>query len=151
MKTATTSRTTTMATSKTTEPQHRYPVPHISPSLRAEAREPGHWGTWITKTGWIYEGPSVDNHFDKDCVTGVYRLTSPGGEARRPRRMRNRSKNMISMLRKSASVGDRAKRKEKRVDAHYRRPAGRLRVQSAMRPQRTKHFCLLRKGWELDK
>ncbi|CAM9696552.1 unnamed protein product, partial [Ectocarpus sp. 12 AP-2014] len=46
-------------------------------SIPPEAREPGHWGTWITKTGWIYEGPLVDNHFDKDCVTGVYRLTSP--------------------------------------------------------------------------
>lgn len=28
----------------------------------------------------MYEGPSVDNHFDKDCISGVYRLTSPGGE-----------------------------------------------------------------------
>ncbi|CAN0425981.1 unnamed protein product, partial [Hapterophycus canaliculatus] len=33
-------------------------------SVPVEAREPGHWGTWITKTGWIYEGPLVDNHFD---------------------------------------------------------------------------------------
>ena len=46
----------------------------------AEARDPGHWGTWITKSGWIYEGPLVDNHFDKDCISGLYRLTTPGGE-----------------------------------------------------------------------
>eukprot|EP00903_Cladosiphon_okamuranus_P009107 g8702.t2 len=49
-------------------------------SVPPEAREPGHWGTWITKTGWLYEGPLVDNHFDKDCISGVYRLTTPGGE-----------------------------------------------------------------------
>lgn len=49
---------------------------HIPP----EAREPGHWGIWITKAGWTYEGPYVDNHFDKDCIIGHYRLTSPGGE-----------------------------------------------------------------------
>lgn len=48
---------------------------------RAEAHDPGHWGTWITKTGWTYEGPSVDNHFDKDYILGVYRVTSPVGEA----------------------------------------------------------------------
>lgn len=46
----------------------------------AEAREVGHWGTWVTKAGWMYEGPTVDNHFDKDCIMGYYRLTSPGGE-----------------------------------------------------------------------
>ncbi|CAM9941745.1 unnamed protein product, partial [Laminaria digitata] len=45
-----------------------------------EARTPGHWGTWITKSGWTYAGPFVDNHFDMDCISGLYRLTAPGGE-----------------------------------------------------------------------
>lgn len=48
----------------------------------AEAREPGHWGRWITKTGWMYEGPLVDNHFDIGSISGVYRITTPLGEAR---------------------------------------------------------------------
>lgn len=124
-----------------------YPVPHISPSVRAEAREPGHWGTWITKTGWIYEGPLVDNHFDKDCVTGVYRLTTPGGEARRPRRMRNRSKNMNKCSERAPSVGARAKREE----GGTLTIGCRSRVQSTLQPQRTKRFCLLSKGREMDK
>lgn len=63
------------------------PTPPVHPS-GSEAREPGHWGTWITKSGWIYEGPLVDNHFDKDCISGVYRLTTPGGEARQQQQQR---------------------------------------------------------------
>ncbi|CAM9672084.1 unnamed protein product, partial [Discosporangium mesarthrocarpum] len=46
----------------------------------SEAREPGHWGTWITRSGWTYEGPLVDNHFDIDNIHGIYRVTTPGGE-----------------------------------------------------------------------
>ena len=30
----------------------------------------------------MYEGPLVDNHFDVDCIIGLYRMTTPVGEAR---------------------------------------------------------------------
>lgn len=49
----------------------------------AEARGEGHWGRWVTKAGFVYEGPAVDNHFDEDCVSGLYRLTTPDGEVGR--------------------------------------------------------------------
>lgn len=66
--------------SRTIALRHKHKKNSTQRNVIPEAREPGHWGTWITKTGWMYEGPSVDNHFDKDHISGVYRLTTPGGE-----------------------------------------------------------------------
>ncbi|CAM9103228.1 unnamed protein product, partial [Choristocarpus tenellus] len=52
----------------------------VKGGIPSVARHPGHWGTWVTKNGIMHEGPLVDNHFDVKCVTGPYRITTPGGE-----------------------------------------------------------------------
>lgn len=48
--------------------------------VRREGREDDHWGTWITADGHIYEGVTVDNHFDTTNINGEFRVTYPNTE-----------------------------------------------------------------------
>lgn len=42
-------------------------------------RSRDHWGVWLTKEGWRYEGYAVDNHFDIRSFTGECHVTCPTG------------------------------------------------------------------------
>jgi hypothetical protein len=45
----------------------------IIPAYRA----PNHWGIFIMTDGRIFEGRTVDNHFDPENIQGYYKLTLP--------------------------------------------------------------------------
>ena len=45
-----------------------------------EAFESDHWGVWLTPDDVVFEGPSVDNHFDVTNVQGEFRVTYQNGE-----------------------------------------------------------------------
>jgi len=42
-------------------------------------RDRDHWGVWLTKEGWRYEGYAVDNHFDVRTFSGEIHVTCPTG------------------------------------------------------------------------
>ena len=42
-------------------------------------RPDDHWGVWLTKDGWRYEGWAVDNHFDTRQFSGECHVTCPAG------------------------------------------------------------------------
>lgn len=50
-----------------------------SVNVKYSVRSHDHWGAFITKHGWRYEGWGVDNHFDPRCANGDFKLTFPGG------------------------------------------------------------------------
>ena len=44
------------------------------------AFESDHWGVWVTPEDVVYEGPTVDNHFDVTNIQGEFRVTYANGE-----------------------------------------------------------------------